>query len=51
LSEQGLFSGIADYSYNLDKADIFHYGLDQQASIVSDYWLLKYNGLENNQIY
>lgn len=46
---RGLFSGIADYSYNLDKVDILHYSLEQQASIVSDYWLLKYNGLENNQ--
>lgn len=44
---RGLFSGIADYSYSLDKADLMHYGLEQQASIVSDYWLLQYYGFEN----
>ena len=46
---RGLFSGIADYSYSLDKADLLHYGLEQQASIVSDYWLLKFHGLTNNE--
>lgn len=37
---RGLFSRFADYTYSLDKADLLHYGLEQQASIVSDYWLL-----------
>ena len=46
---RGLFSGIADYSYSLDKADLLHYGLEQQESIVSDYWLLKFHGLTNNE--
>ncbi|MDU5043011.1 MAG: type IV secretion protein Rhs [Enterobacter roggenkampii] len=46
---RGLFSGIADYTYSLDKVDLLHYGLEQQASIVSDYWLLKYFGLDKNQ--
>lgn len=46
---RGLFSGIADYTYSLDKVDLLHYGLEQQASIVSDYWLLKYFGLERNE--
>jgi len=46
---RGLFSGIADYTYSLDKSDLFHYGLEQQASIVSDYWLLKYYGLTENE--
>lgn len=46
---RGLFSGVADYTYSLDKSDLFNYGLEQQASIVSDYWLLKYHGLENNE--
>lgn len=32
-----LFSRFADYSYSLDKADIHHYSLEQQASLVSDY--------------
>ena len=31
---RGLFSGIADYTYSLDKVDLLHYGLEQQASIV-----------------
>jgi hypothetical protein len=42
---RGLFSRFADYSYSLDKTDIFHYGLEQQASLVSDYWLLLHYGL------
>lgn len=42
---RGLFSRFADYSYSLDKAEIFHYGLEQQASLVSDYWLLLNYGL------
>lgn len=46
---RGLFSGLADYTYSLDKVDLLHYGLEQQASIVSDYWLLQYFGLEKNQ--
>jgi hypothetical protein len=37
---RGFFSCFADYSYSLDKADILHYSLEQQASLVSDYWLL-----------
>ena len=43
---RGLFSRFADYSYSLDKSDIFHYGLEQQASLVSDYWLLLTYGFE-----
>lgn len=46
---RGLFSRFADYSYSLDKAELLHYGLEQQASIVSDYWLLLYEGFENNK--
>lgn len=42
---RGMFSRFADYSYSLDKADLLHYGLEQQASIVSDYWLLFNYGL------
>ncbi|QBJ33781.1 type IV secretion protein Rhs [Hafnia alvei] len=42
---RGLFSGFADYSYSLDKPDFLHYGLEQQASIASDYWLLLNYGL------
>ncbi|WBW61427.1 type IV secretion protein Rhs [Klebsiella electrica] len=46
---RGLFSRFADYSYSLDKADFLHYGLEQQASIASDYWLLINYGFENNR--
>ncbi|MEX0501391.1 Uncharacterised protein [Raoultella terrigena] len=45
---RGLFSRFADYSYSLDKADFLHYGLEQQASIASDYWLLINYGFEGN---
>ncbi|POZ15372.1 type IV secretion protein Rhs [Lelliottia aquatilis] len=49
---RGLFSRFADYSYSLDKADFLHYGLEQQASIASDYWLLLHYGFEgNNALY
>ena len=41
---RGAFSWAADYSYSLDKANLFDYGLEQQACIVSDYWLLKTYG-------
>ncbi|MNY30286.1 hypothetical protein D3C86_1643840 [compost metagenome] len=43
-----LFSRFADYSYSLDKADFLHYGLEQQASLASDYWLLLHYGFEGN---
>ncbi|QKN81186.1 type IV secretion protein Rhs [Scandinavium goeteborgense] len=48
---RGLFSRFADYSYSLDKADLLHYGLEQQASIVSDYWLLLQHGFNDNSLY
>ncbi|HEX4500273.1 MAG TPA: type IV secretion protein Rhs [Scandinavium sp.] len=49
---RGLFSRFADYSYSLDKADFLHYGLEQQASIASDYWLLLTYGFNgNNSLY
>ncbi len=46
---RGLFSLFADYSYSLDKANFLHYGLEQQASIASDYWLLLNEGFEHNE--
>lgn len=45
---RGLFSRFADYSYSLDKTEIRHYSLEQQASLVSDYWLLKTYGFRNH---
>lgn len=46
---RGLFSRFSDYSYSLNKADFFHYSLEQQASIASDYWLLINYGFEGNR--
>ena len=46
---RGAFSWIADYTYSLDKANLLDYGLEQQASIVSDYWLLKHYGFEGSE--
>lgn len=38
----GLFSGVADYTYRLDgKKLLHHYTMEQQASIIADYWLLR----------
>lgn len=48
---RGLFSRFVDYSYSLDKADILHYGLEQQASLVSDYWILLTYGFNSNSTY
>jgi len=48
---RGLFSRFADYSYSLDKADFLHYGLEQQASIASDYWLLLTYGFHSDTLY
>ncbi|WP_024550123.1 hypothetical protein [Siccibacter turicensis] len=44
---RGAFSWAADYTYSLDK-DLLEYGLEQQASIVSDYWLLRHYGFWGN---
>lgn len=38
---RGLFSWAVDYYYTLDKAILLDYGLEQQAAMVADYWLLK----------
>lgn len=48
---RGLFSRLTDYGYSLDKADLLHYGLEQQASIVSDYWLLLTYGFNTKNSY
>jgi hypothetical protein len=41
---RGAFSWAVDYHYSLDKDRLSDYGLEQQASIVSDYWLLIHYG-------
>lgn len=39
---RGLFSKVADYTYRLDgKKKLNDYTLEQQASIIADFWLLK----------
>lgn len=43
---RGLFSWAADYCYSLDKKIINGYSLEQQASILADYWLLLVYGLD-----
>lgn len=45
---RGLMSWAADYTYSLDENKLLDYGLEQQASIVSDYWLLKHYGFWGN---
>lgn len=44
---RGLISRFADYTYDLDKNKLLDYSLEQQASIVSDYWLLKTYGFRH----
>ena len=48
VRSRGAFSWAADYSYSLDKSGLLDYSLEQQATIVSDYWLLKSYGFYNN---
>lgn len=46
---RGMFSRIMPYEYSLDEHDtLLEYGLEQQASMVSDYWLLKTYGFAGN---
>ncbi|CCJ71116.1 hypothetical protein BN137_452 [Cronobacter condimenti 1330] len=42
---RGLFSWAADYYYKLDKATLTDYSLEQQASIIADYWLILVYGM------
>lgn len=44
VRSRGVFSWAVDYTYGLDKPKLLDYGLEQQASIVSDYWLLRHYG-------
>lgn len=43
---RGLMSWAADYYYRLDKASLRQYNLEQQASIIADYWLLSMYGID-----
>ena len=42
---RGLFSWAVDYYYTLDKAILLDYGLEQQAAMVADYWLVNRSDL------
>lgn len=44
---RGMVSRFADYTYSLDKKTLSEYSLEQQATIVSDYWLLKTYGFSS----
>lgn len=41
---RGAFSWVVDYQYTLDKDKLSDYPMEQQACIVSDYWLLIHYG-------
>lgn len=42
----GLLSWAADYTYYLDASSLASYTMEQQASIVADYWLLREHGFQ-----
>ncbi|MGK3116065.1 type IV secretion protein Rhs [Candidatus Pantoea formicae] len=44
---RGMFSWAADYRYQFDKSALRDFSLEQQASIIADYWLLIRHGLSN----
>lgn len=41
---RGVYSWAADYTYSLDKPTLSDYSMEQQACIVSDFWLLINHG-------
>lgn len=49
IKTRGAFSWAADYTYSLDKSALNDYSMEQQACIVSDYWLLKHYGFTGNE--
>ncbi len=49
VKTRGAFPWAADYTYSLDKATLSDYSMEQQACIVSDYWLLKHYGFFNTK--
>lgn len=48
---RGAFSWAADYTYDLKKNNLSDYSMEQQAGIVSDYWLIKNYGLKGYRSY
>lgn len=48
---RGAFSLLANYYYTLDKVKLTDYSLEQQASILADYWLLICYGIDKWYFY
>lgn len=48
---RGAFSWAAEYTYRLDKDKLTDYSLEQQASILADYWLLLVYGISKWSYY
>ncbi|MBH1929847.1 type IV secretion protein Rhs [Serratia rubidaea] len=48
---RGLFSWAAEYHYRLDRKKLTDYPLEQQASILADYWLLLVYGIDRWRYY
>ncbi|YCH31094.1 type IV secretion protein Rhs [Erwinia sp. D4-22] len=48
---RGLVSWAADYYYELNKSRLVDYSLEQQASILADYWLLLVYGIDTWHYY
>lgn len=46
---RGLVSWAANYRYSLDRNKLADYSMEQQASIVADYWLLVKSGFVKNE--
>lgn len=42
---RGMFSWAANYAYQLDRETLTDYSLEQQASVIADYWLLMRHGI------
>lgn len=48
---RGAFSWAAEYTYRLDKYKLTDYSLEQQESILADYWLLLVYGIDKWSFY
>jgi hypothetical protein len=48
VKARGAFSWAVNYQYRLDKENLNEYGMEQQASLVSDYWLLINHGFSGH---
>ncbi|QGY33261.1 type IV secretion protein Rhs [Pantoea cypripedii] len=48
---RGIFSWAAEYNYELNRKKLIDYSLEQQASILADYWLLLVYGFDKWHYY